>query len=256
VQKLESLGILAGGITHGFNNLFNGICGYIELAEKQTLPGQKVHPYLGNALAAFHNAKDLTQQRLTSAKGTPPAMQVSVIAKLIIDTANFALGGANIVCQSAFGTIFTIDLPVSSKEPAPTQEKNPAGPRKGGRYVLLMDDELFLLELLKEALEGMNYQVELSKNGEEAIQKYKTALISGQAFDAVILDLTVHGGMGGKTTVEKLLEIDPQVKGIASSGYSEDPIFANPKEYGFCGAIKKPYSIENLCEVLERVLGE
>jgi CheY-like chemotaxis protein len=126
----------------------------------------------------------------------------------------------------------------------------------GGWNILLMDDELFLLELLKEALEGMNYRVELSKNGEEAIQKYEAAMESGQTFDAVILDLTVHGGMGGKITIEKLLEINPRVKGIASSGYSEDPIFLNPKDHGFRGAIKKPYSIENLCEVLEQVLSE
>jgi two-component system cell cycle sensor histidine kinase/response regulator CckA len=129
-------------------------------------------------------------------------------------------------------------------------------PIKGGRNLLLMDDEEFLLELLKEVLENMNYSVELSKNGEEAIQKYLTAMESGQIIDAIILDLTVKGGMGGKKTIEKLLEINPQVKGIASSGYSEDPIFANPKEYGFCGAIKKPFSIENLCEVLEQVLNE
>lgn len=154
------------------------------------------------------------------------------------------------------GASFTITPPVSGKIPAPTEIKNPAKPIKGGRNVLLMDDELFLLELLKEALEGISYRVELSKNGEEAIQKYAAAMESGQTFDAVILDLTVHVGMGGKATIEKLLEINPQVKGIASSGYSEDPIIANPKEYGFCGAIKKPYSIENLCEVLEQVLGE
>lgn len=216
MQKLESLDILALGITHNFNNLLNGIFGYIELAKKQTSPGQKVHHYLESALASFHSAKDLTRCPLT----------------------------------------FAIDLPVSDKEPAPTQEKNPAKSLKSGWNILLMDDELFLLELLKEALEEMNYRVELSKNGEEAIQKYTAAMQSGQTFDAVILDLTVHGGMGGKATIEKLLEINPQVKGIASSGYSEDPIFANPKGYGFCGAIKKPYSIENLCEVFERVLGE
>jgi CheY-like chemotaxis protein len=145
---------------------------------------------------------------------------------------------------------------ISNKEPAPAGIRTPAARQEGGWSILLMDDELFLLELLKEALESMNYRVELSRNGEEAIQKYLTALASGQNFDAVILDLTVHGGMGGKMAIEKLLKINPRVKGIASSGYSEDPIFENPKEYGFCGAIKKPYSIENLCEMLDRVLSE
>lgn len=139
---------------------------------------------------------------------------------------------------------------------APTEIKTPAKQLNGGRNILLMDDELFLLELLKEALENVNYTIELSQNGEEAIQKYLAAVESDQKFDAVILDLTVHGGMGGKMTIGKLLEINPQVKGIASSGYSDDPIFTNPKEYGFCGAIKKPYSIENLCELLEKVLSE
>lgn len=152
--------------------------------------------------------------------------------------------------------IKSASTPGTGKEPVSTEIKNPTKPVKGGRNILLMDDELFLLELLKEALEGINYRVELSIKGEEAIQKYVTAMESGQTFDAVILDLTVHGGMGGQQTIEKLLEINPQVKGIASSGYSDDPIVLNPKEHGFCGAIKKPYSIENLCEVLEKILNE
>ena len=77
---------------------------------------------------------------------------------------------------------------------------------------------------------------------------------SGQAFAAVILDLTVPGGMGGKETMARLLEIDPQVKAVVSSGYSDDPIMADFQKYGFSGVIAKPYRISELGKILHEVV--
>ena len=71
-----------------------------------------------------------------------------------------------------------------------------------------------------------------------------------QPFDAVIMDLTIPGGMGGKEAIKRLLEIDPEVKAIVSSGYSNDPIMADFKKYGFCGVVAKPYTLEELGEAL------
>jgi DNA-binding NarL/FixJ family response regulator len=77
---------------------------------------------------------------------------------------------------------------------------------------------------------------------------------SGQPFDVVIMDLTIPGGVGGKEAIKELLAMDPEVRAIVSSGYSNDPIMADFKRYGFKGVVAKPYEIRELVEVLNRVI--
>jgi DNA-binding NarL/FixJ family response regulator len=86
------------------------------------------------------------------------------------------------------------------------------------------------------------------------IRLYKSASETGKPFDAVIMDLTVPGGMGGKETIKKLLEIDPEVRTIVSSGYANDPIMVNYQKYGFKGALVKPHEIHELDETLQKVI--
>ncbi|MDM8525275.1 hypothetical protein QUF80_18035 [Desulfococcaceae bacterium HSG8] len=69
----------------------------------------------------------------------------------------------------------------------------------------------------------------------------------------VILDLTVPGGMGGAKTIPELLKIDPKIKAIVSSGYSNDPIMANYQDYG---VVPKPYAMSQLAEVLNKIFDE
>jgi len=99
----------------------------------------------------------------------------------------------------------------------------------------------------------MGYEAEYSKNGEEAIALYKKAMESRRPFNTVILDLTVRGGMGGKETMKRLLEIDPKVEAVISSGYSNDPIMLEYREYGFKGALAKPFQISQLVEIVSTV---
>jgi CheY-like chemotaxis protein len=103
-------------------------------------------------------------------------------------------------------------------------------------------------------LAKLGYEADFAANGEEAMEIFARKRASGEEFAALILDLTIPGGMGGKTVLEKLLKIDPQVKAIVSSGYSEDPIMAQFQEYGFRGVIAKPYKIAELSEILHRVI--
>ena len=119
------------------------------------------------------------------------------------------------------------------------------------RRVLVMDDEASICELASEMLTPMGYFVATAANGEEAIERYRDSLGSGQPFDVVILDMTVRGGLGARETVLKLLEIDPRVRAIVSSGYSQDAMMSRYRDFGFCGVASKPYSLTELTQEVE-----
>jgi CheY-like chemotaxis protein len=94
-----------------------------------------------------------------------------------------------------------------------------------------------------------------TRNGSEAVELFIKARERGDAFDLVILDLTIRGGMGGQKTMGKLIEIDPDVKAIVVSGYADDPVMANYKEFGFKAAIAKPYTITKFSKVIREAFG-
>ncbi|MFC1966505.1 PAS domain S-box protein [Chloroflexota bacterium] len=154
------------------------------------------------------------------------------------------------------GTTIRLYLPASKKQvPKKEQEGIGAVPFGKGK-VLVMDDEEIIRALLHQELTSNGYEVEVTEDGKEAIERYRGAKEAGQPFDIVILDLTIPGGMGGKEVIKKLLEIDPKVKAIVSSGYATDPVMANFEEYGFKGVIAKPYTVEKLEKVLRSILRE
>ncbi len=117
-----------------------------------------------------------------------------------------------------------------------------------------MDDEAIIREVSGEMLHLLGYAVEFARHGAEAVKLYQAAFEAGKPFDIVIMDLTIPGGMGGKDAIQTLRDINPNVKVIVSSGYSNDPIMANHKHYGFNGVIIKPYSIECFSNVLREVM--
>jgi CheY-like chemotaxis protein len=132
--------------------------------------------------------------------------------------------------------------------------------RKGGRLImgkgriLVMDDEEIIRDVLSSMLEFLGYEVEFSLDGQDALDKYREAMQGDKRFDAIIMDLTIPGGKGGKEAIHDLREIDPRVRAIVSSGYSNDPVMSNFTEYGFTGVVKKPFKIEELDEVLDQTL--
>lgn len=128
-------------------------------------------------------------------------------------------------------------------------------PTAASRSILLMDDEESILRVTGRMLELLGFDVRCARHGMEAVEIFADALESGRPFDAVIMDLTVRGGLGGKSTIVAMREIRPDVKAIVSSGYSNDPIMANYREYGFSDILRKPYRIEDLRDTLARVLG-
>jgi CheY-like chemotaxis protein len=117
-----------------------------------------------------------------------------------------------------------------------------------------MDDEDIIREFLYHELTDAGYEVTITSDGAEAIEEYNKAKGEGGPFDAVILDLTVSGGTGGKEAIRQLREIDPRVRAIASSGYANDPIMANHRKYGFRAVVAKPYRVGELEKTLQDVL--
>ncbi len=369
VQRLESVGTLAGGITHDFNNILTGILGNISLAQRYVESGGKAAHRLQEAEKASLRAKDLTQQLLTFTKGGGPVRRTASIRELIQDAAQFALRGSRVRCvfsladdlraveidegqmnqvisnlvinadeampeggtvniearntvieeetalplpegkyvevtvadhgvgiaeehldrifepyfttkqkgsglglataysiiqnhdghisaesELGAGTTFHIYLPASKKR-TPQSRGAAVQPAPVTRVrILVMDDEEIIRELLHEELTDIGYEVELTEDGADAIERYATARDSGQPFAVLIMDLTIPGGMGGQEAIGKLLEIDPEAKVIVSSGYSTDPIMADFKEYGFSAVAAKPYSTEELEETLRGIL--
>jgi len=153
------------------------------------------------------------------------------------------------------GSIFNIYLPASPEQAE--VKKAVSKPKKCARgKILVMDDEPEVRDVAARMLERLGHQVETARDGADAVSRYKEALESGRPFDAVILDLTVPGGMGGKNALKKLRQADPQVRAIVSSGYSEDPVLAGYRGYGFRGVVTKPYELEKLKSEISRVLTE
>ncbi|MDD5339130.1 MAG: PAS domain S-box protein [Dehalococcoidales bacterium] len=155
------------------------------------------------------------------------------------------------------GSTFHVYL-LATKKPVTKGGKKMSTKTAGqaGGKILVMDDEEIIRKMLKNMLSLAGYTIELSADGDEALKKYQQAKKDGDPFDAVIMDLTIPGGMGGKDAVQKLLEIDPNAIAIVSSGYATDPIMADFKAYGFKAVIAKPYSVRQLQETLRGLLSK
>jgi two-component system, cell cycle sensor histidine kinase and response regulator CckA len=148
------------------------------------------------------------------------------------------------------GTTFRLWIPASDSAPAQAIDTSQSR-AKAPKRVLLMDDEATIRTLGKRMLERINCEVTTAGDGAECVRAYMAARSSGRAFDFVILDLTVPGGMGGAEAIVELRKIDPEVRAIVSSGYSNDPVMAHFADYGFCAVVPKPYDCKMLVAVLE-----
>jgi CheY-like chemotaxis protein len=120
--------------------------------------------------------------------------------------------------------------------------------------ILVLDDAQVITMALSETLPDLGYEIQIARNSEEAVSKYMKAQESGHSFDVVLIDLTISDGRGGEETMRRLIQIDPEIRAIVTSGYLTKPAMIKPKIFGFSAAIAKPYSIEELDKVLHRVI--
>jgi two-component system, cell cycle sensor histidine kinase and response regulator CckA len=370
VQKLEALGLLAGGVVHDFNNLLSAIVNNVSVIKARLNSNDEIGQRLEVLEKALWRGTELTQQLLTFAKGGVPIRKPVDVTNLLRETVTLLLAGSAIHLDERLpGDLWQADidvgqvghalhnLVVNAKEAMPNggtltviaenvvvqEEQNPAlkpgpylrialhdsgvgippenleqifdpyfttkergsglglatvhsivqrheghitvesvpgagttfalylpaaepvgdpptgpvatatQPATKGR-VLIMDDEELIREATGALLEHLGYRYESARDGAEAVERYREAMQRNDPFDVVILDLTVHGGMGGHESLARLREINPEVKAIVSSGYFHDPIVANHRAHGFSGIVSKPYTIDEMSEMLHRLI--
>lgn len=371
--KLESLGLLAGGLAHDFNNLLTAILGQLSLAKYTLDSADPLFNRISEAEHASLRAQDIARQLLTFSKGGAPVKKTVSLKEILYENVRLVLAGSNVrpifnisddlwpvtidagqICQvihnlvinarqameeggeciiqarnvtgdgversglgamsghvqdwveirfidngigiskdnlekifdpyfttkstgsglglatsysivrnhggvlavkSALGegSTFSLFLPA-----IPIQEMSQELPERsvkvGQGKILIMDDEIQIRNVLGEMVETCGYSYQTAKDGDEALKNFCDARDIGSPFSAVILDLTIPGGLGGKEVISRLLTIDPQVKAIVVSGYSNDPVLANYQEYGFKGRVAKPFNLVDLSVVLHSVL--
>ena len=367
--RLESLGVLAGGLAHDFNNLLTVVMGNVSLAALDVPPESTVAGCLQEATKAMARARGLTQQLLTFAKGGAPILSEVALAEVVRSAAEFACHGARAQCRYDFanglwlaqvdrdqvnqvvqnlvlnavrampeggeillqlsnaevamapgailapgrysklsvtdhgaglaaeqlpsifdpyfatmpnfsgiglatvysivkkhqghitvesklgqGTTFHVWLPAAGGAGLPAQPTSAWKMEKCSGRVLLMDDEEPIRRLGQALCQRLGLDAMVVADGAEAVRVYAEALHAGHPYDVVILDLTVPDGMGGKEAVVQLREIDPRVRVIVSSGYSNDPVLAEYRAHGFVGMVSKPYDVADMAHTLQRVL--
>jgi PAS domain S-box-containing protein len=371
LNKLESTGILAGGMAHDFNNLLTTILLNLALLQESSPPAATSTKLLDEARKAVLMARGLTQQLIALAQGGAPLRKPTCVAGLIEEAVRASLSGSrvgrdlhladdlwwaevdegqvaqvirNIVLNAreampeggsisvlaenavlvthpslppgdyirvtiadhgpgipvdvlpkifdpyfstkrrgsqkgmglgltichvivqkhggaidveskiGCGTTFHIHVPACRAQPGPEAASDKVLRPRAGR-ILLMDDEEGVREIVGALLQHMGHEVELVADGDKAVDAYVNARQQQHPFDAVIFDLTVRGGVGGQEALRILLERDPGVKAIVMSGYAEDPAVLEPERYGFKGVLPKPFDMDDLRDVLARVMG-
>ncbi|MFW6134209.1 MAG: ATP-binding protein [Elusimicrobiota bacterium] len=162
-------------------------------------------------------------------------------------------GHIDVESEIGKGTVFHIYLPASGKKPEEPEQKEQKIITGSGR-ILLVDDEQEIKKSASRMFKILGYKGKVVQNSKEAVKSYKQAQKNNKEFDAVILDLTIPGEKGGEMILKQLKKIDPDVKAIVSSGYSNKPIMSEPEKYGFKGVLPKPYDVEELSKVLNDVI--
>ncbi len=221
-QGLAALKILVGYIAHDFNNMLSGIMGSLSLLREGIDNKEEFDMILDNAEAGTERAKNLVSKMLAFSKGE---------------------------ITSIIGT----NVKPKSEEQIETKTKH-ASKQCSGK-ILLMEDNSLVASTSTGLLKALGYCcVDVVKDSEEAIRLFKENYENGDPYTAVILDLTVTGGLGGLSTIKFLTEIDKNITAMISSGYHNDEVMINYQRYGFKSALNKPYNIRELFLALETAL--
>jgi len=163
-------------------------------------------------------------------------------------------GDISVTSKPVQGTTFEIHIPASRQSVCADNSLVDRGVTVGKGLILIMDDEEYIRSMVCEMLSMLGYDYEGFSRGEDLVQTYRNKTLKGDVPSAVILDLTIRGGMGGLETAKAILEVDPAARLIVASGYSNNPVMANYRQHNFTAALAKPYRLNDISTVLEKVL--
>jgi CheY-like chemotaxis protein len=201
------------------------------------------HDILGRVFDPYFSTKEKDSQK---GSGLGLAIVHSIISKhggvIMVDS----LPGA--------GSTFTLYLQAMEKEASGVVAESDNEVSTGRERILVMDDDEMIRDVICNMLTHLGYSSAQAADGKKALAMYTKSLVDGTRYDAVIMDLTIPGGMGGEEAVQKLLAVDSEAKVIVSSGYSRDPILDNYASFGFCNIVGKPYQLNELSRVLAETL--
>jgi two-component system cell cycle sensor histidine kinase/response regulator CckA len=164
-------------------------------------------------------------------------------------------GHISVQSTPGLGTTFMVFLPASAQSSATADKLEETDLSLRKSKIMVMDDEELVRDIARAMLTQMGHEVLLAKDGLQAVQLYEREMTNDTPIDLTIMDLTIPGGMGGKEAVQRILAVDPEAKVIVSSGYTNDPVMANSKDFGFCSAIVKPYELQELKNRISHILG-
>ncbi|ETX04875.1 MAG: hypothetical protein ETSY2_26275 [Candidatus Entotheonella gemina] len=214
-------------------------------------PGPYIHIAIqdsGTGIEADHLQHIFTTYYTTKAQGNGLGLATAHVIMKKHQGAIYAESEVGI------GATFHLYLPASPARHVVSQSGTERAMASNTGRILIMEDDDTLHDVVVSTLNMLGYEVILTRDGHETLATYQQAQEAGNPFDAVILDLTIPGGMGGRKTVTELLAIDPQVKAIVASGYATDPVLVNFEHYGFCSGLAKPYRAQQLHQVLRDVM--
>ena len=155
-------------------------------------------------------------------------------------------GYLDVASLPGVGTTFIIYLPVSEQKRVQGQGQQISSSKSNAATVIIMDDEKPVREIALLMLKKFGHEALEAEDGEQLIETYRRRQMSGKPIDVILMDLTVPGAMGGKEAMQEILVLDPDARAIVSSGYSNDPVMADYKKYGFKAAVTKPFLLDEL----------